>query len=652
MDTFSVFSTAPSMGAAGAFNVGHPFDSTSPMPSPITQMSALEPSAAAAGVRHPSVPTSTAARPTQVHHFSTAATHTPLAGQPFNVSTLHFSTAIETDTFDGDHILSQTLSVLQDIAEGRHLVDWAAMLDVENPIASAEKIGAMLAKASATGRREGYTVLARSITSTRHLAIVSALEEQYRNEVRDRVLQELLRQLTNAGSDPMPLCAEMLAELSRLNLVRLSGVAAAVEQFLMEPNQRRAGFAVLGRVAEQTKGSEAFYRAIQSTKNKQVETLLRDLYKEPQYEYDVVAITQLLGGEAAERNGVVLQHHTTLAQPAPVACLQYFRSRDELVSAHGNGSIVMWGGPNAQGDVAPHCTVDLPLNGIPTAMAGSQRGQYLAVASMPCPESHPYAPYLEVRRQCQKPLGSKNAPTVPCLCVLECSDPSGNWASGEVMPRPAETAITAVAALGNSIVCSAESTPTATGVEYAIQLFNATNGQMVRSLSNVHNAHTTVLATCEDNELVLCSGSKDGCVKLWDTRINRAAAAATAGGGATPLFMLDTSAIKDTITCIYPFRSLIFTGALDGSMFIWDTRRMAAPVATRTFTSPVLDITTMERSQVAVATARGLFLVALEPMLAVDVLPNAAYTQLRSNEAGTALFAAGSKGISIFSLKS
>jgi len=143
-----------------------------------------------------------------------------------------------------------------------------------------------------------------------------------------------------------------------------------------------------------------------------------------------------------------------------------------------------------------------------------------------------------------------------------------------------------------------------------------------------------------------------GCVKLWDTRINRAAAAATAGGGATPLFMLDTSAIKDTITCIYPFRSLIFTGALDGSMFIWDTRRMAAPVATRTFTSPVLDITTMERSQVAVATARGLFLVALEPMLAVDVLPNAAYTQLRSNEAGTALFAAGSKGISIFSLKS
>ncbi|CCW61952.1 unnamed protein product [Phytomonas sp. EM1] len=627
------------------------------------------------------------------------------------LGTIHMSSTMDcspsTDSFGESTLesITQTLSVLQNIAEGRHFGQWNDLLDPKKPVESARKVNAALNKAPLPVRKEGITVLARGMTTPAHLTIVSHMEEPYRNEVRNLVLHDLLNQLSLAGNDPMPLCAEMLAELSRLNLVRLSGVAVAIERYLNEPDKRRAGIALLGRVAEYNRGSEAFCSALQST------NALHQLYtmcKDPEYEYDISTITQLLSSSSDKGPGASLFCHCTIPLSAPVTCMHYFRGRDELVSGQANGTVVMWGGPNPtsanasppnisigpldQRLVSVRHVVTLSPDDIaehsPVSMAGPQRGNYLVAAGMSYHVMHPYAPYLDTAASQSKRRSISGTPLPQALLrVMPYNEQTGEWGNGDVFLRPFDRVITAVAALSNNTICSAESslggnsflaksqetrTPknctTASSVfsqEHNIQLINSSDGRVVRTLANAHSDYITVLSTCEDDEVVLISGSRDKTIKLWDTRVSNSSAGSNVTNGTSSLsspslsakalsasvYKLESSLHTDTISTIYTFRNFIFTGSMDGSMLIWDSRRTAAPVTSRSFISPILDIAALEGGRTAVATARGLYLISLETMSAVHVVPNLAFTRLLSNDSGSVVFAAGAGGISVFSLR-
>ncbi|CCW66297.1 unnamed protein product [Phytomonas sp. Hart1] len=744
MDTFSAFSTSPSANAAafhvnegnpggvtpsgGMTGVGGGVSSTSHLSNTCTTNGLL--ANGNFGKISSSALFTTSANPSTLMHSSRGSNTNggSRSSSPINftdssvngivtgnlrvpLGTIHMSSTMDcsTNTYDlGESTLesiTQTLSVLQNIAEGRHFGQWNDMLDPQKPFESGRKISAALNKTPLPARKEGVTILARGMTTPAHLTIVSHMEEPYRNEVRNLVLHDLLNQLSLAGNDPMPLCAEMLAELSRLNLVRLSGVAVAIERYLSEPDKRRAGIALLGRVAEYNRGSEAFCSALQAT------DALHQLYtmcKDPEYEYDISTITQLLSSNSEKSPGASLFCHCTIPLPAPVTCMHYFRSRDELVSGQANGTVVMWGGQKSNNTslTPPNVSISpierFPVSAqnvmtlspddvaehAPVAMAGPQRGHYLVAAGMPYHIMHPYAAYLDIESSQHKrqSISSASLPQ-PLLCVMPCNEQTGEWSNGNVFFRPADRVITAVTALSNNTICSAESslggisllvkpqeTRTPKGgtsassmlsQEHNIQLINSTDGRVVRTLANAHSDYITILSTREDDEVVLISGSRDKAIKLWDTRVNSAEISTIGTNGTTPLsssslstramstsvYKLESSIHTDTISTIYTFRNFIFTGSMDGSMLIWDGRRTATPVMSRRFISPILDIAALEGGRTVVATARGLYLIYLETMSAVHVVPNVAFTRLLSNDTGSVVFAAGTDGISVFSLR-
>ncbi|KAH9600633.1 hypothetical protein LSM04_007410 [Trypanosoma melophagium] len=573
--------------------------------------------------------------------------------------------------------LRHILRMLDDISHGRPHVVWAELVDPRQPVESARKITSALVRHTASP--SAIEAIAACITTPAHLSIVAALEAPFRVQIRDAVLQELLTALTTTRNPgPMPVCSEMLAEMVRLNLVVLRGVATTLEKLLDSPDTRRAAIAVLGRLADQNRGDELFLQVVQN-----VEPLVRRI-KEPEYDYDCITIARLLGWSTAERTtggttttaAPSLVPVKTIEQSCTVTSMTYFRQRDELVSATCDGAVIIWGSPNPiNGDVKPSVTIDLPQQCVPIAMDAAPRGNYLVVAGMPFPSGNLRAMMNESgngsgnnsnnnnNNNTSNGSGSSKKRNIlsspvkgPVLRFLTCNESTGSWANGEAITRKEHVTLTAVAALSNLVVCTAESTPTErltdSGLQHDLLLLNGHTAQPLRRFEHVHDDYTTVLRVGEEGEHMLLSGSRDCVVKVWDTRSsssggNRPSLSTAVGanintttGTFTPTHRLKHSH-TDTITAILPHRKALITASLDGSLLMWDTRRMSTPVWETHMTSPILDVAAAENGNIAVATARGLTLLSLESHRAQDIISNVAHTQLRSNADGTVIFAAG-----------
>ncbi|PWU96492.1 F-box and WD40 domain containing protein [Trypanosoma cruzi] len=579
-------------------------------------------------------------------------------------TTVHVTTSTEVDPFDEKRIdeIRRTLRMLEDIGHGRHIINWTELVDPSQPVESAKKISAALARPTTVPG--AISSVAECITTPAHLSIVALLDPPFLAKVRDAVLQDLLNALTMVHeSNPMPVCSEMLVEMVKLNLVVLRGVASTLEALLSDPNSRRAAIAALGKLADQKRGNEVFLGAMQN-----LEPLVR-MIDEPEYEYDCLAISRLLGWGGAHKTASLVPVKR-MDHSSPVTAMTYFRQRDELASATFDGTVTIWGTPHpSTGDVKAAVALDLPQYCVPVAMDGPPRGNYLLIAGMPFPAVNVQTMELErgsinsnVMNNSFNSSGKKRSsfatvPRGPIVRLLTCNESTGAWTSGETITRKETVTLTTAAALASFVVCTAESGPSdklsESGLQHDLVLLNGHTSQFLRRFERVHDDYTTIIRAAEDGDRILFTGSRDSVVKVWDIRSsnNRAGltTAATMSALATPLHRLKGNH-TDTITAILPHRKALLTASLDGSFLVWDARRMTAPMHEVRLKDPILDLALADSGYVVISTARGLKLFSLESLKAHDIIPNVAYTQLKANNDGSIIFAAGNSGVSIYAL--
>ncbi|ESL06074.1 hypothetical protein TRSC58_06257 [Trypanosoma rangeli SC58] len=577
-------------------------------------------------------------------------------------TTVHITTSTEVDLCDEQRIddIRTTLRMLEDIGHGRHLINWAELVDPSQPVESAKKISVALARPTTVP--SAIASVAECITTPAHLSIVALLDPPFMAKVRDAVLHDLLNALTMAHDlDPMPVCSEMLVEMAKLNLVVLRGVASTLEALLGDPGSRRAAIAALGKLAEQQRGNEVFLGAIQN-----LEPLVRTI-EEPEYVYDCLTIARLLGWDGPHR-AASLVPVKKMEQPSTVTSMAYFRQRDELVSGRCDGVVTIWGGPHpSTGDIKAAMTIDLPPQCVPVAMDGPPRGNYLVIAGMPFPAANLQAMEFENGSMSTNLLNNssskkRNSPAAvtkgPFLRFLTCNESTGLWTNGETISRKENVTLTAVAALGNLAVCTAESAPTEKFSEFGLQhdlvLLNGHTSQLLRRVEKAHDDCITVVRAAEDGDRILFTGSRDSVIKVWDTRSgsNRASLTTTAtmAGQGAPLYRLKGSH-TDTITAILLHRNALLTASLDGSFLVWDARRMNEPMHELHLRDPIFDLALLDSGYVVVSTARGLNLYSLDTRKTHDVIPNVAFTQLKANNDGSVVFAAGGGGVSMYALQ-
>lgn len=563
----------------------------------------------------------------------------------------HMSSTFESDPFNADSFdsITQAINAMNNISEERRVISWQSLIDPRSPDESASRVNAALSKIHPS--YEVYEEIASCMTTPDLLPVVASLDDPHKKQVRGIVLQKNMDQLGVSGEDPMPLAAEMLVEMAKLGLVRLPGMIAVIETFLEKPQTRRAGLAMLGRILDQLRDNKRFIASVRS--NKSISMQLYKFHNCPEYEYDVIAISQLMTNNTGGSNGNPTLHEGPVLRHsgAPTTRIQYFGARDELVSAHLDGTVVLWGDPG-NSMTAMQGTLDMPNACIPWAMAGPRQGSYLVLSGKPLPQDSSYGQFSSMRKRHE--LSSSKGPMSrkPVLCILDYN--GGLWKAGQIIERPLTTTLTAVAALPNSVVCSAETQNNVEsglpGRQHEIVFFHAGTGQHLRTIQQAHSDYVTVLATCAESAALLFSGSRDRTVKLFDARVQQQGA----GKGGSVVQLPNTH--TDTITSISTLHDSVITTSLDGTLLIWDRRKLNEPLVTRAFSSPVLSTALLGNGEslMAVGTARGLYLVtsvSKSYVVAMDIVPNKAHTQLVSNADGSVLFAADTEGIHVYGVK-
>lgn len=574
---------------------------------------------------------------------------------------VQINSTFEASSFNEKYVeaITNTVHAVQRLNDGWPHAQWHTLIDPKNPEESASRINAMLSKGNPSS--EVYASLAACMMTASSLPIITFLEERHMKRVRDLVLQESMEHMKDVPGDrAVPIGAEILVEAARLQLVRLKGLLSVVQNFLETPDCRRAGVAVLGGVLNQQRHNKEFIETVLSCQPMMLQ--LYNLHSSPEFEYDVLAITQLLteGSSTAQlQHPVLLRGPVLPSRGAPPTRIQYFGASDELLSAYLDGTVVLWGAPGPNGVVEAKGTLEMPNDCIPWAMAGSRQGSYMVLSGkplLPPLSDSAFGQYFQHRKQQELNSGKGVAVAShnPVLRILAYNEPSRQWGGGEIIQRPLNSTLTAVAALPNSIVCSAESFSLQ---HHDITLFNAATGQAIRTIAGAHKDFTTVLATCPDTLPIFFSGSRDKTVKLFDMRSPMMGEAVLKPGSAqnaSGAYQLDHM-FSDVVSAVVVHPQYVFTASLDGSLLRWDRRQLNTPISRRSFPFPVLDLATMgavdNEPMVAVSTTRGLFLVRAPSLVSIDIVPNRCFTQLTANEDGSVLFAADAEGISTFSLK-
>lgn len=513
---------------------------------------------------------------------------------------------VSKERYDKIDELCKLLVSLRDVARGKPLIDWDALVDANNPADSASQINAALGKCLQQHLGSSLAAIAKRISTPAHLSIVSMLEEKYRGRIRDDVLQRVLKELTTSGDETMPLCARMMAEMVRLELVLIRGVATTLDALLKDRASRRAAVAVIGQLAQlyQDEGNPAVLHIIHDTRA----TL--ESINDPSFEYDCNCVSRLAGWSPPPAASLVLFRSFRTPHLSNTISSAYFPGRDELVTGGSERTVAVWGGPT-YGET-PSATFQLPANTTPVSMDGSSKGNLLVVG-------------------CVTAARRDHTASVSSTSVVQgyiCSE-HGTWTSGDAIKRPEKTIVTNVrcVAVKGAVICTGESLDDS---NHQVVFFNS-QGAETRKINRAHQDYITTIASCPENETMLLTGSRDMTVRLWDARI---------ASSAPPPSLLDSH--KDTITSISSIRDVILTTSMDGVLKLWDVRRLKGELQEKKFASPILRSVCTTGTTAAVSTAQGLYMISLFPTLKVeDVIPNVRYTELKANHDGTVVFGCG-----------
>ena len=466
-------------------------------------------------------------------------------------------------------------------------VDWGRLIDTNRPQQTAVMISRNLHANAGT-----IPALARKMTSPQHLAIIPHLEEPFRGKLRDEILQLVLKSLTSGGNEYLE-AAGMLAELVNLQLVVLTGVASTLENLLQDPSTRKAACAVLGKLSMQAQNNAALRAA-----TKHLAAVVSSV-DDPELEYDISYITRTMGWKQPR---VTLNHVRSIETPhkGSVISTAFFQQRDELVTGGSDGTVCVWGAPSF-GDV-PSSTFNLPQHSIPCSMDGAPRGNFLAVA----------VASLDSR-----------APQVHLYPVVEL----GKYGAAHKVNRPIGSAITGVKCLSirNSAFCISERSAKGT---HNIIFYSNAGDAVVRDIPEAHSDYITCQATSIDNETMLLTGSRDGTVKLWDTRAPKPQAS-------------NLSYHKSAVTSISTVRDVVATGSLDRKVALWDIRKLSAPTMEKKFCVPVLRVSCGVNATAVVSTTTTISVLTLDPLEVQDIQTNVCYHELRQNTETSVVFAAG-----------
>eukprot|EP00758_Cryptobia_borreli_P004688 Tbor_TRINITY_DN4521_c0_g1::TRINITY_DN4521_c0_g1_i1::g.15774::m.15774 len=565
--------------------------------------------------------------------------------------------------------LTDSIQACRDIG-----VDWDSLLDYTQPQRSAENVKEYVLNAN-----QAVTSVCRHMNTPSHLSIIPYIsDDKLRTEVRDLVLKYVLEDLTISGDDPMPNCAAMLAEMVKLELVMLTGIGKTLEAFLNDPSTRRAAIAVLGILAENYSGNEAFLKAV-----RHLQPILQSFSNDPSFNYDNAFITRIVGWNLpGPQLGLIRRFPIPQNTTKSIVSSTYFSTSDELLTGSMDGTISVWGAPqyggaslsktsagnvNGESDqtlstspntstTSPGCSgpsakITLPPSYLPVSMDAFTRGRILAVACVapapatPCirlyqctTEEHAAASSKgrsssTTRGSCSTTSAGDDSNSStnfmgPSLSHLTAALPAtpGVWKLVENIERDECSMITCLKRINfkTNTFCTGE----ADGQSHNIVFFNG-QGKQIRQIQKAHTDVITVLNTSQDANW-LFSGSRDTTVKAWDSRT-----------GTSPLHIL--TAHTDTITSINATNDYVITGGIDKKVCLWDIRRLKKPLQVKEFQGPVLKtaVTGASRPCIAVSTTCGLTLLSMGTLSVEDVISNTCYVDLQMNYLSSVMFASG-----------
>lgn len=547
-------------------------------------------------------------------------------------------------------------------------------------------------------RRREFRELTLAIVAEPEYRVFILLPQREALTLRYSVVQYLLAGIAKGYRHPRSVEEKVrkFVKLVNVSLVSSLKLAATVDLLLQRDDLVWLGlrFLIHGLIEVSLKFN--FRKAL--TGIPRIAQRLRQLYvSKREYEVDIAVITRLWQCKEPSLFGSIGLETSGYLSSCPVTCMSYFGVRDELITGHMNGSVVLWGGPQVVRDkshggflclprpvIRPRGVVPLPLNCVPVAMAGQRiDGQYLAIASMPYKLRRPYREHckpstggqasgaidVDSASRANNPRKSNanmaegnailsatqhNASSgagVGAIIVITCNENSIRWNKGEVIMRPAGVALTAITAFRNSIVAVGESmvTPAAaasaasavvTSSPHRLSFVDVMSGAGMRQIPNAHDDYITVLNVLDESSYVLLSGGRDASVKLWDPRSREDSPVVnTALCTAAPTHDTTISAV-----CATGYK--VLSTDLDGSMLIWDLRSMEAPQVRHELSYPIVDVALVSGKQAVAATSRGLISVSTETLEPLDMrYSDSGYAHVLPNSTGGLVFAANTRGL-------
>jgi len=455
-----------------------------------------------------------------------------------------------------------------------------------------------------------------------YVSLLPRLPEPYKTKVRDRLIQKVLKHLTqkrpiDCNRMDFFAYAEAFAALVKVEFVNISGAITTITTLLQKPESRCAAVTMLGKTVELC--LHLLNEKCDVTKLAELRSVLATVTEEA-FRYDVNYIDENMGwttplplsalnaasdpvaasrrplagssaaaAPAQPMQPVQQQPQQPQASAAPVSAtpigrlvckarfqghtdkiftLCYDTAREALVSSGRDGLVLTWGADGRMRD-----RLALP-------------GQYTC--------SMDINPRTRSLFLCGVP---KEGSTVPPSLMLYTLSDAGNWglvgALGSKLPPVAGSSSGAVP---TRIVSCVEALVQDQGNKFAtgeslntepsgfVRFYDAEAGAFdaLQPLVSYreHEDFITSLANHPSAEGMLFSGSRDGTIRLWDQRQAKSAAVVGLGPRRTVAPATAASApptAQDMITCVHASGCLLASGSLDGQVRLWDLRSLAAP---------------------------------------------------------------------------